>query len=57
MYPKNFNGLMTSYTMGLPFFRNAVVGDLLFTSAMFAAPAAIHVMAEMLGKHGDHSAA
>ena len=31
MYPKNFSGLMTSYTLAIPFFRNAVEGDLLFT--------------------------
>jgi|SRR5271168_3609174 len=57
MYPKNFSGLLTSYTMGLPFFRNAIVGDLLFTAAMFATPAAIRAVSEMMGKHGDHSAA
>src|SRR5689334_21324248 len=28
MYPKNFGGLMTSYTLALPFFRNAIEGDL-----------------------------
>jgi hypothetical protein len=56
MYPKNFGGLMTSYIMGLPFFRNAIVGDLLFTAAMFATPAAVHVLSGMMTKHGDHSA-
>jgi hypothetical protein len=56
MYPKTFGGLMTSYTMALPFFRNAIVGDLVFTSAMFATPALIHVISQALGKHGDHSA-
>jgi hypothetical protein len=45
MYPKNFSGLMTSYAMGLPFFRNAIVGDLLFTAAMFATPVLIHALA------------
>src|ERR1700682_1943320 len=30
MYPKNFSGLMTSYILCLPFFSNAVEGDLLF---------------------------
>jgi hypothetical protein len=48
---------MTSYIMGLPFFRNAIVGDLLFTAAMFATPAAIHALSGMMGKTGDHSAA
>lgn len=57
MYPKNFSGLMTSYTLGLPFFRNALAGDLLFTSIMFATPFAIHALSDALGKQGDHSAA
>jgi len=56
MYPKNFGGLMTSYTLGLPFFRNAVEGDLLFTSVMFATPVVLGALSEALGK-GDHAAA
>jgi hypothetical protein len=35
MYPKSFGGLMTCYVAGLPFFRTAVLGDLLFTAAFF----------------------
>jgi len=46
MYPKNFSGLMTSYTLGLPFFQRGMVGDLLFTSAMFAVPALIEMFSE-----------
>ena len=38
MYPKNLGGLMMSYVAGLPFFRHALEGDLLFTAAMFATP-------------------
>jgi hypothetical protein len=38
MYPKTFAGLMTSYAMGVPFFRNDFVGTLLFSAAMFATP-------------------
>jgi hypothetical protein len=53
MYPKNFSGLITSYAMGLPFFRNAIMGDLLFTAAMFATPAVIHAISGAR----DHSAA
>ncbi len=53
MYPKNFSGLMTSYAMGLPFFRNAIMGDLLFTAAMFATPVVIHAISGVR----DHSAA
>jgi len=35
LYPKTFNGLMACYVAGLPFFRNAVVSDLLFSTAFF----------------------
>jgi hypothetical protein len=56
MYPKNFSGLMTSYTLALPFFRNAVEGDLLFTTAFFAAPVVISALSEAFSK-GDHPAA
>jgi len=30
MYDKSLAGLMQSYTMAIPFFRNTVIGDLLF---------------------------
>lgn len=35
MYPKTVAGLMQSYVMGLPFFRNSLLGDLLFTGVLF----------------------
>ena len=38
MYPKTFSGLLTSYAAGLPFFRNRVVGDVMFTAVMFSVP-------------------
>jgi uncharacterized protein DUF6580 len=38
MYPKTFAGLMSSYALGLPFFQRALIGDLMFTAAMFATP-------------------
>ena len=41
MYPKTFSGLLTSYAAGLPFFRNRVVGDLMFTAVMFSVPVII----------------
>jgi len=57
MYPKNASGLMMSYAAGLPFFRHAVVGDLLFTGVMFATPMALQALAEALRGSGDHAAA
>ena len=35
MYPKTLNGLMLCYAAGLPFFRTAVISDLLFAGAFF----------------------
>jgi len=57
MYPRTFAGLMTSYVAGLPFFRRAVEGDLLFTCAMFATPVVLHSLAGIFEKSGDHTAA
>lgn len=57
MYPKTFGGLMTSYTLGLPFFRHALEGDLLFTCVMFATPVALHALSEALHGAGDAAAA
>jgi len=57
MYPKTFAGLMTCYDAGLPFFRRAAEGDVLFTSLMFGAPVLLHALAGWLHKSGDHSAA
>jgi len=56
MYPKTFEGLLTSYTLALPFFRNGLEGDLLFTSVMFATPVVLRTLYEALG-NGDHPAA
>lgn len=35
-YPNTVEGLLQSYTAALPFFRNQIAGDLLFTVALFA---------------------
>src|SRR3989339_257117 len=36
-YPKTAAGLMLAYEMGIPFFRNMALGDLIFTGVMFGA--------------------
>jgi hypothetical protein len=56
MYPKNLSGLMMSYTAALPFFRNALAGDLIFTTAMFATPVALHALSGAF-RQSDHAAA
>lgn len=35
LYPQTLQGLLNSYMMGLPFFRNTLMGDLFYTGAMF----------------------
>ncbi len=35
MYVKNLNGLMQSYVMGLPFFRNTLISDLFYSFTFF----------------------
>lgn len=57
MYPRTAAGLLTCYAAGVPFFRHAIAGDLLFTAIMFGAPVVFHAAAEWLHKSGDHTAA
>ena len=35
MYQKNLNGLIQSYAMGLPFFRNTILSDLFYSFSFF----------------------
>jgi hypothetical protein len=56
MYPKSLSGLMTCYAAGLPFFRRAVAGDMLFTAVVFGLPALATVLARS-GKTPDTAAA
>jgi hypothetical protein len=55
MYSKTFAGLMTCYAMGIPFFQRQIVGDVFFTSVMFATPFVLR-LPQMLG-HGGRAAA
>jgi hypothetical protein len=56
MYPKNLSGVMMSYVAALPFFRNALAGDLIFTLAMFATPMALRALSGV-GRPSDNAAA
>ena len=56
LYPKTFSGLMTCYTLAIPYFRHSIEGDLLFTSIMFATPVAIHAVSTAVNG-GDHMTA
>jgi len=55
MYPKNFAGVMMSYAAGLPFFRHAVEGDLLFTALMFATPAVSKALSGATSETGSRA--
>ena len=35
MYPQNLQGLLQGYVAGLPFFRNTLTGDILYTALLF----------------------
>ena len=37
MYPKTFAGLIQAYIAAIPFFWNTLIGDLVFTGALFGA--------------------
>lgn len=37
MYPMTFQGLITSYTAGIPFFRYSMLGDLIYSGVLFGA--------------------
>lgn len=46
MYPKTAGGLMAAYVAGIPFFRNDVAGDLVFTALFFGIGHLVQARAE-----------
>ena len=36
-YPSSFSGLMECYYMGIPFFKNTIIGDVCFNAILFSA--------------------
>ena len=36
LYPHNISGILTSYTAGLPFFRNMLIGNMVFSAVLFS---------------------
>jgi hypothetical protein len=57
MYPKTLAGLMTSYTMALPFFQRNLAGDLIFTAVMFATPVVLKQFSERVSSSSGPAAA
>ena len=47
-YPHTFEGLMTSYTAGLPFLKNQILGDLFFSGVLFGGFALLQKRFEVL---------
>lgn len=35
LYPRNFSGIIASYTAALPFFRNMLLGNLVYSAVLF----------------------
>ncbi len=56
-YPRTLGGLMTSYELGLPFFRHTLEGDMLFSVLMFATPALLHALSGTREETGDTATA
>ena len=54
MYSKSIRGLLACYAAGLPFFRNTVTGDLVFSAAFFGITYLVKAHA---GEAADHTAA
>jgi hypothetical protein len=57
MYPKTLSGLMTCYFAGVPFFRQAIAGDMLFAAAMFGLPAVAAMLSRSAHKPRGTAAA
>lgn len=57
MYPKTLSGLMACYAAGIPFFRRAFVGDMLFAAVMFGLPAIASALARSAHKPQGAAAA
>jgi len=36
LYPHNISGILTSYAAGLPFFRNMLIGNIVFSAVLFS---------------------
>ena len=48
MYPHSFAGLMQSYLMGIPFFKNTLLGDLFYTGVLVGSMEAMMVYSTKL---------
>jgi len=56
-YPKTIAGLVTCYVAGIPFFRQGLEGDLLFSAVMFGLPVAAAAIARWTARPQGTAAA
>ena len=54
-YPRTFSGLMESYVMGIPFFKNTVIGDLVYTGVFFSAYELVQLLITRYSLNKAHS--
>lgn len=57
LYPMTFAGLATCYLAAIPFFRNTMFSDLIFTAVFFGVAAAITAMSKTAEERGGGIAA
>ncbi len=53
MYPKTLSGLLNCYAMAVPFFRNTLAGDMIFSCVFFGVPALVAMASR---SHAEQSA-
>lgn len=51
-YTKDAGGLLACYVAGVPFFRNAMLGDLAYSGVIFGAYAAVNALLSRRSTHG-----
>lgn len=50
LYPHTLQGLIQCFTMAIPFYRNTILGDLIFTGAFFGAYEILISSAKLVGQ-------
>lgn len=54
LYPKTIEGLLQSYIMALPFFRNSLLGDLFYTGVFFGGYEIVKLKIKRLTFNSNH---
>lgn len=56
MYPRTLGGLSACFVAGIPFFRNEVVADLVFSFLFFGTPLLLRLLSGAAAPADDHTA-